>query len=312
MNNSLDEYGKSLVHFRRRRFYMSHRTRTGYLMLLPSLVIFGVFVFYPVFYSIYMSMHEWSLASKVFPFIGLNNYQKILQDDLFWNALGNTLKYTIGVVIGGMMASLALAIALNSQIRGKTILRAIYYLPSTASMVIISIIWTFMLDPNLGIFSEILKTIGLNNISFLNNPTLALPTLVVVAIWKNIGYYAVILIAGLQGIPDIIYEASMIDGANRQQQFFRITLPLLSPTILFVLTIMTINSFQVFDQVYVMTQGGPLHTTDTLVSYIFDKAFNSFNLGYASALSYVLFILTLGFTLLQFRSFGFFRSKSNE
>lgn len=296
---------------RARHHRLSQKDKAGYLMLLPSLIIFVFFVFFPVIYSAFMSLHDWSLSSQVTPFIGFLNYLNILKDDEFWNSLKNTLIYTVGVVSGGLILSLLLAVALNANIKGKTLLRAIFYMPSIASMVIISIIWTFMLDPNLGIVATITNSLHIHPISLLNNPNLAMPTLICVAIWKNIGYYAVIFLAGLQGIPDMLYEAAMIDGANNRKQFLHITLPMLSPTILFVLTILTINSFQVFDQVYVMTQGGPLHTTDTLVSYIFDKAFTSFNLGYASALSYVLFILTFGLSLLQFRSFGFFKSQEN-
>ena len=273
----------------------------AYLFLLPSLVIFGVFVFYPLFFSLWSSFTNWSLISPTTKYVGLSNYGTLIQDKRFWNALWNTGYYTLGVVPVGTILALLLAVALNQKVMGVKVFRTILFLPVITSSAIIAIVWTFLFDPDIGLLAYYLSRIGFTSSAWLRDPHYAMPAIILVSLWKNLGFNMVIFLAGLQSIPMSLYEAASIDGANRIQQFFRITLPQLMPTTTFVVVMSVISSFQVFDQVYVMTRGGPLFSTETLVQYIYHHGFETFRMSYASTVAIVLLVLVLLLTLLQLR-----------
>jgi multiple sugar transport system permease protein len=282
------------------------KVREGILLMTPSLLVFTVFLFFPLAFSFFLSFQKWSILDPQKIFVGLDNYKKLLTDDRFINALMNTVKFTVGVVPVGSAVSLGLAVLINRKLRGINFFKSLFYLPVIPSMVVVSLIWTFILDPYTGLLTYLLRSAHIPVHPWLSDPDWAMPTVMAVAVWKNMGYYMVIFLAGLVGIPHEFYEAAQIDGAGRWQIFKRITLPLLRPTILFVLVMSMISSFQVFDQVYVMTSGGPLMTTEVGVFYIYRTAFEKYNMGYASAMSFVFFGITLILTYIELKYFGFF------
>lgn len=286
--------------------FRDSRIIEGIFLMTPSLIIFSLFIVYPLLYSIFLSFHEWSILDPEKIFVGLENYKQLITDIRFHNALRNTLKFTLGVVPIGCLISLGLAILVNRKLPGIKLFKALFYLPVLPSMVVISLIWMLILDPYTGLLTFLLRSVNIRVHPWLSDPTWALPTVMVMAIWKNMGYYMVIFLAGLVGIPKEFYEAAQIDGANAWQSFLKITLPMLKPTTLFILVMSTISSFQVFDQVYVMTSGGPLMTTEVGVFYIYQTAFEKYDMGYASALSIVFFGIIFIMTCLEFKIFGYY------
>ena len=274
--------------------------------MVPSLIVFIVFLLFPLVFSFYLSFQKWSMLDPQKLFVGLDNYKHLLTDTRFLNALENTVKFTVGVVPVGSAVSLGLAILVNRKLRGINFFKTLYYLPVLPSMVVISLIWIFILDPYTGLMTYLLRSIHVPVYPWLADPTWALPTVMIVAVWKNMGYYMIIFLAGLVGIPREFYEVAQIDGAGSWQAFKSITLPLLRPTILFVLVISMISSFQVFDQVYVMTYGGPLMTTEVSVFYIYYTAFQKYDMGYASAMAFVLFGILFILTYIELKYFGYF------
>ena len=281
------------------------RSAPGYLFLLPSVAILLVFVAYPIAESLWMSLHNWSFFSSSHPFIGLGNYDTMLHDPRFWNALRNTVVYTAVVVPGQIGIGLGLAVALQRNTLVNKFLRSVYFFPAISALATMGIVWKFLLDPEIGIINHLLVSVGLPDIDFLQNTTWALPAVIAVGIWKSAGFSMVIFLAALQDIPGTVIEAAVIDGAGPWQRFRRIILPLLRPSMLFAAVIATITSMQLFDQVYVMTSGGPLFHTDTLVTYLYDVGFQEFRSGYAAAISWVLFLLILMLSMLQLRLFRF-------
>jgi multiple sugar transport system permease protein len=216
-------------------------------------------------------------------FANTGNYLKLFNDERFWNSLINTLYYTAASVPLQVLTALLVSVAINTKSKYNALLKSIYFLPAICSMTVISIIWSFLLDKDIGIISYYLSLIGVDTIAWLKDPVWAMPTIILVSVWKTFGFNMVILLAGLQGISESYYEAADMDGAGKVRQFFSITLPMLMPTLGFVIITSIINSFQVFDQVFVMTRGGPLFKTETIVQYIYHVGFEVFNLGYASA-----------------------------
>jgi ABC-type sugar transport system permease subunit len=277
----------------------------GYLFLLPSVAILLVFVAYPIAQSLWMSLHDWSFFSSSHPFIGLGNYDTMLHDPRFWNALRNTAVYTAVVVPGQIGIGLALAVALQRNTVVNKFLRSVYFFPVISALATMGIVWKFLLDPEIGIINHLLVSAGLPDVDFLQSTTWALPAVIAVGIWKSAGFSMVIFLAALQDIPETIIEAAVIDGAGPWQRFRRVILPLLRPSMLFAAVIATITSMQLFDQVYVMTSGGPLFHTDTLVTYLYQVGFQDFRSGYAAAISWVLFLLILLLSMLQLRLFRF-------
>lgn len=275
----------------------------GFFFTLPSLIILAIFVLIPVLGSVWISLHEWALTSPEHPFIGLKTYGEIARDQRFWSDLRNTAYYTLGTAPVSAVLALLLAVAVDRPLRGIKLFRSIYFMPAVTSMAVVSMIFLFLLDPDIGMITYFTKQIGLGAAGWLRDPDWAMPGVILVGIWKNVGFYMVIFLAGLQAISPSYYEAAEIDGAGGFKRFWHITVPLLMPTLAFVLIIAMIASFQVFDQVYVMTQGGPLFRTETLVQYIYLQGFQFFRMGYSAALGIVLLLIVLVLTLIQMRYF---------
>lgn len=269
------------------------------LFLSPTLVIFSAFILFPVVFSFYLSFQKWNMFSGETTFIGLDNYIRMLQSEEFWLVLKNTAFYTLGTIPLNMGAALMIAYILNKKLIGKKFLRTAFFAPVVISPVAAAVIWRWLYDPNFGIINYSLGFLGIDPINWLNDPTAAMFAIIIMGVWKTFGINMVLFSAGLQAIPDSYYEAADIDGAGGWAKFWHITIPMLSPTTFFILIMSMISSFQVFDLVYVLTSGGPLGSTKVMVFYIYEYAFKFFEMGYASAASYILFAILFALTMLQ-------------
>jgi multiple sugar transport system permease protein len=277
----------------------SNDTFWAILMIMPALLGTIIFILLPVIGSFFISLTRWNLISPP-DFVGLDNYVTLLGDSLFYHVLLTTFVYAIAVVIFSILIPMVLAVALNEKIKGLVAYRTAYFLPVITPMVVAAIVWSWIFDPNNGILNHFLSTAGVSEPPlWLFDSQWALIAIIIVSVWKNIGYNMVIFLAGLQGIPDSLYEAADIDGATGIRKFLYVTIPMLTPTIFFVLVMTTISAFQVFDLIYLMTDGGPENSTMVIVYWLFKNAFEFFKLGYASAIAYVLFLIILVLTLLQ-------------
>jgi len=272
----------------------------GYLFVAPLLLGLLIFTYGPVLAAFFLSFTKGDYISTP-KWIGLGNYQALLQEDLFWTSMRNTFYYVIGVVPVGLLLSLLLALAMNQKLRGIVFFRSIFFLPTITSSVAISLMWLWIYNPEFGALNFLLKQIGIKGPTWLSSSTWAMPAIIIMSIWRGLGYNMLIYLAGLQGIPDVYYEAAEIDGAGGWAKFRNITLPLLTPTTFMLLILSLIGAFQVFEYTYVMTGGGPVYATLTIVLHIYNNAFRSFKMGYASALAYVLFAILLLLTLIQLR-----------
>jgi multiple sugar transport system permease protein len=273
----------------------------AYSFILPNLLGFTIFTLVPMLFALGLAFMSWDGANPI-QFVGLKNFQKMLHDETFKISTFNTLYYVVCTVPATMVCSLFLAVLLNRPFKGRNIFRAIYFFPYVASLVAVAVVWNMMFHPSMGPINNLLRVLGVQNPpAWSASTTWAMPTVILASIWKNMGYYMVIYLAALQGIPAELYEAARIDGATPWQCFKKITLPLLTPATFFVTMMLTISSFKVFDLVYVMTGGGPGRATNVLVFTIYDSAFVSFEYGYSSAIAMVLFAIVLVITLLQFR-----------
>lgn len=272
-----------------------------YLFIAPSLAVFFTFDIYPIFYSFYLSFMKWNLISPDQTFVGLDNYVDLYESKEFRKAITNTLLYTVGRVFFSLAIALGLALLLNTTKRWASWVQAAIFSPHVISMVSISMLWLWLLEPSYGLMNWLFSLVGLPPLKWLASSDTALMSITMVAVWKIIGYDMVIFIAGLQSISEELYEAAKIDGANAWHRFWKITLPLLSPTIFFLSVTSVITSFQVFDIVRIMTGGGPGDSTNVLVYYVFQYGFRFFKIGHASAASTVLFLIVLGLTLIQFK-----------
>lgn len=276
---------------------INNSTRTALLFILPSIIGCLIFIFFPSLASLFLSFCKWNLINKI-QYIGLENYIELVKSTEFWFILKNTIVYALSVTILGTIFPIILAAIIHSKIVCQNFFKTAYFLPFITPMIVIAMIWQWIFDPNIGFLNVLLKT----NKQWLYDPKLALTALIIVSVWKLIGYNMIICLSGFSSINNQIYEAAKIDGSNPINTFFKITLPLLSPTILFVLLITTISSFQVFDLIYLMTQGGPTNSTNVLVYWLFKNAFEFFNIGKASAIAYILFCFILILTLIQWKS----------
>ncbi|MDQ6674805.1 MAG: sugar ABC transporter permease [Chloroflexota bacterium] len=274
----------------------------GYLFLAPDLVGTLVFAVGPVLAALGLGLFAWDILTPP-RFVGLDNYRALLLDDpVFRQVLVNTSVYVLGSVPLRTALALLLAIALNQQLRGVSLFRAAYFLPTITSAVAAATVWRWIYEPNFGLLNSLLYAIGVQHPpTWLSSPAWAMPALILLGIWQGLGFQMVIFLAGLQGIPTHLYEAAAIDGAGWWPRFRHITLPLISPTTFFVLIISVIGSYQVFDQAFVLTEGGPGYATTTLVYYIYEYAFQFFKMGYAAAMAWILFAIVFVLTVLQFR-----------
>lgn len=272
----------------------------GYLFLLPALAGLLIFLLGPIFYSLYISFFNFSfLDPQNAHFIGTKNYLRLFSDPIFLKALLNTCIYTIVVVPVQTALALFMAIIVN-RIGAKTLFRVIYYLPTVTSTVAVSLMFMFILSPS-GILNQVLALFGIKGPNYFNDPRFALPSIMLLAIWQIVGQFMIIYLAGLQDIPEDVYEAASLDGVTGWQNIWYITVPLLKRTTFLVVIMSMIGAFQVFDQVYVVSggTGGPLNSTITVVVDLFNKAFQSMQMGYASAMAFVIFAIILALTLIQ-------------
>ena len=287
----------------RRSFWTLGRREAvwGYLFLLPNIVGFLIFTALAVVTAFGLALTEWDLLIPP-KLIGIANYRKLLTNDpVFRQVMVNTVYFVGGVVPLDVVCSLGLALLLNRPIRAMRVYRAIYFVPVVTSLIAVAIVWQWLYHTDVGLINYGLAGLGLPKINWLGSPEWAMPAVIFMSTWKAMGYYAVIFLAGLQGIPQHLYEAADIDGANSWQKFWKITLPLLSPTMFFVLVISIIQAFQVFGQIFIMTRGGPANATSTIVYFIYNNAFVWFRMGYAAAASWILFAVIFVITILQTR-----------
>jgi multiple sugar transport system permease protein len=280
------------------------KMRAGAAMAAPSIVLLFVFVIWPILRSLVMSFTDWNLLTNESSFVGMGNYLKALGDERFVNALVNTLLFTAAYVPLLTLCSLLLALALSRGGRGSGLFQTIFFLPAVTSVAIVSIVWRFLLDADIGLVMSWVRAFGLKTTDLLRDPDRAMGTVVGISLWRWAGFNMVILLGGLKTIPPELQEAAEIDGARPARRFFSVTLPLLLPSLSFVVVTNLISSFQVFDQVYVLTKGGPMFRTETLVYYAYYRGFNLFEMGYASAMTFVLFLMIMVFTLFQLRSYA--------
>lgn len=272
----------------------------GYVLVLPAMIGLVLFSLGPIVASGLLSFTRWDgFTAPVWT--GAENYSLLFSDPLFWTALRNTAYYTIGSVVPSVVLSLLLAVAVNQKIRGVVIFRTLFFLPVISPPVAIAILWGWLYNAQYGLIDAVLNRIGLSPIQWLSEPSTAMPAIIIMSIWSGLGYNMVLFLAGLQGIPQELYDAAKIDGANRWVLFRHVTVPLLSPTTFFIMVLAMISAFQLFDYVYIMTNGGPMYSTMSIVLYIYQMAFQNFKMGYASALAYVLFVIIALVTFVQFR-----------
>lgn len=282
------------------RFWGRSNERAGYLFILPATAHLIVFLLIPIVFSLYLSVHEWSRPDFLgAPFVGLQNYIDLLSDEPFWRSMQNTAIYTVLSVPLGMAVSLALAVAVNRRLPGINVFRAIFFLPVITSWVAVSVIWITLLSPDAGVLNYFFQSLGLPKQHWLDDPNWAMFAIVVITIWKGAGFQMVIWLAGLQAIPKELQEAAAIDGAGKWRSFWHVTLPLLFPTTFFLAVTGVIGGFQVFTPMYVITEGGPFGSTDVAVYHIYNRAFQEFSMGYASAQAWVLFAVIFLATLIQ-------------
>ncbi|MEQ6390878.1 sugar ABC transporter permease [Bacillaceae bacterium S4-13-58] len=270
------------------------------IFLLPNLIGFLLFIGVPIVSSLVISFTDWDLISSL-QFVGFDNYIRLAQDEEFWRAFKNTFLFILGYIPLVMVLGLSCALLLNKQMRFKAFFRATYFLPVITSWVAVSLVWKWLYNPNYGLINYLLSLVGITGPQWLHDPNTAMIGIILASAWKDIGFVMVLFLGGLQNISPSYYEAASIDGAGKFRSLWSITIPLLAPTTFFVTIISMINSFQVFDQVMIMTEGGPSGSTTVLVQNIYNYAFSYYEMGYASAMSWALFIVIFIFTWIQMR-----------
>lgn len=277
----------------KRKRYEAQNQKSAYLFILPSMVILSVFVFIPLIASFIISITDMNIFMKDVRFVGIDNFIRLFADKRVTNATFNSLYFTVLEVPLQIGLALLLTVCLSRNNKYSKLLRSVYYLPFVCSMTAIGIVWSMLLDPNMGLIAYWLKQAGLETIAFLKDPNFAMPTVIVVTAWKGFGYTLTLLAAAVLNISQSLYEAAEMDGAGNFHKFIHITIPGIWPTISFCIVTSTISAMQMFDQAYVMTQGGPLNRTETVVQYIYDRGFQTapYDLGYASAISVYLFVI---------------------
>lgn len=286
------------------KFVKSRKTRNNliaYSFIAPNFIGYLIFTLIPVFCTLGLSLFDWN-AGNQFAFVGLKNYKRMLNNSTFKISFWNTIYYAVGTVPATMVISLGLAKLLNAPIKNRTLFRSAIFFPHVAAVVAIAAVWNMLFNPEMGPVNMFLRAIGIDNPPrWAASTDWAMPVVILASIWRNVGYYMIIYLAGLQGIPSDLYEAAKMDGANGWQTFRRITIPMLTPITFFVSIMLTISCFKVFDLIYTMTEGGPGRATNVLVMHIYQSAFVEYKFGYASAVATVLFFMVLVITLIQFR-----------
>lgn len=280
-------------------------SKTIYLFFLPGLFLYSVFFLYPTISALFYSFTDWDGLSDTFQFIGTQNYERALTgDSVFRKTVGNNMKFMLMVVIFQTLAALVFALIVLKNTKANLFLRALYFFPTILSSVSVAFIWSFIYDPSLGILNQLLELAGLDFLqqNWLGNSDIAIYSLAITQIWFHAGQMLIIFIAGLQAIPEDLYEVAKIEGASKWQTFSKVTWPLLAPSATIVIAYTTIQSFKAFDLVFAMTGGGPNNSTEIIATYIFDVAFRSYNFGYASSISVLFMIIIALITFLQFKA----------
>lgn len=273
---------------------------TFYILITPWFLGFLIFLAYPMLRSLYLSFTSYNLLSPP-EWVGLRNFERILNDARFWQSLKVTLLYAFGSVPGGTLIALALAMVLSQKLRGVNMWRTIFFIPSILSSIAVAVLWLFIFRPDGGLLNMVLGVFGIRGPDWLLSEQWALPALIIMS-WWSVGGQIVIYLAGLKGIPETLYEAAEIDGANNWHRFRSVTLPMLSPTIFFNVVLAIIGALQIFDAGYVLTRGGPNNATMFYMLNLYERAFQMAQMGYASALAWILFLIIMGITLLVIRS----------
>ncbi|HZW39396.1 MAG TPA: sugar ABC transporter permease [Ignavibacteriaceae bacterium] len=280
--------------------------RIVFLFLGPSLIVLAIFFFIPVLAAFILSFTDLDIYSigntSYLRFVGLDNYAKLIYDPVFWTSLKNTFYF---VLVGGPLSvavSLGAALLLHSKlIKFKGLFRTFYFLPVVTTIVAVAVIWMFIYHPRFGVLNYLLSLVNINPVDWLGDPNWAMPAIILLAVWKNFGYNMIIFIAGLQNIPTDLYEAAEIEGASKWRQFISITIPQLAPTTLFISIITMIGYFQLFAEPYIMTQGGPVNSTLSIVLYMYQEGFRWWRIGYSTAIAFMLFIIIMIGTVIQFK-----------
>lgn len=291
----------------KRRRGPRRRTLVGYAFVAPALLFLLVFALGPFLFAFWVSLHEWDMLSPVgsMPFVGLDNYRYLIQDDpLFRETAKNTLIFALGNVGLSVVLALGVALVLNGPVKMRAFWRTAYFLPYVTSSVAISIVWSNLYHPSYGFFNGVLDVFGQPQQDFLTSIDQAMPSIIAVAIWHGLGYYMIIFLAGLQNIPGDLYDAAKMDGATGGKIFWTITLPLLRPTLLFVTVVNTLAALQIFDYAYILTNGGPVNSTNTVVLYMYETAFKFLRMGRATAMAMLLFAVIFVVTLIQLKLLG--------
>ena len=285
--------------------YAQRHVITGYLFVAPALAFLLLFGAFPIVFAFGISLHNWNMVTPVneMRFAGVDNYSHLILDDsLFHKSLGNTFVFTAANVLIGLGLALSVALLVNTRVKGRTFWRVVYFLPYVTSSVAVAIVWENLYHP-FGLLNRLLNLGGIPNQRFLASVDQALPSIIGVSIWHGMGYLVIIFVAGLQNIPLEYYEAAKVDGAGDWARFRHITMPLLKPTLFFVAVVSTIGSLQIFDLPFLLTEGGPIDATETVVLYLYDTAFTFARMGRASAMSFILFVIILILTIIQIRLF---------
>ena len=272
----------------------------GYLFTLPYLIFFAIFVAYPLRFAIYLTFHNWNIVRPERPFVGLRNFERLFTDELFWKALSNTAVFLVVHIPLQIVVALALAVILNQQLIARGLFRVSFFLPYVTSGAIISLVWLRLYADD-GLINQLLARVDLGPVGWLSDPRLAMPSIAIMATWKNVGYYLMIFLASLQSIPAQLYEEASLNGATQWQRFRYITFPLLNPAFILVVILSTIGGFSLFVEPFVMTAGGPLDATLSLVLYLYQQAFQFLRMGYAAAIGLVLAVLIFLVTVVQRR-----------
>ncbi|MQA24344.1 MAG: ABC transporter permease subunit [Micromonosporaceae bacterium] len=279
------------------------RNWDAYLFLAPGLVVFTIFTVFALGFAFYLTFHQWNALEPETPFVALDNYQEMLVDERFRRSVYNTLYFTGASVPLSMMIGLAIALLLNQSLRGRGLLRTMFFLPMVTPFVVVAIIWKWLYNGDFGLFNYYLLKAKLIDepLLWLADKNLAMPSVILMSVWAGVGFSMVVYLAGLQAIPDELYDAAKVDGAGPWARLRYVTIPMLRPSTLFLLVMGIIGSFQVFTQIFIMTNGGPVDRTTTMVFYIYEAAFKFYEMGYASTLAYALFAMLLAFTALQLK-----------
>ncbi len=271
------------------------------VFVAPNFLLFGIFSYWPMIYNVYLSTVRWDMISPVKSFVGSANFQYLLTDAVFRTVLKNSAVFTIGAVGGSLLLGLATALLLNQKLRFRNGARAVLFAPTLLSGAAIGIVWVYIFDPRFGLLARLIGPLGISSPSWLTDPAWAMPAVIIVYVWKNVGFSTVIYLAGLQAIPKDLYEAARIDGAGVIWRFRSVTMPMLSPITFFLIVTSLLNSFQAFDIIKVMTEGGPVNATNTLIYYVYEQGFVAFNAGRAAAAALILFAVMFVITLAQMR-----------